>query len=540
MIKKSTQLKKLLRDKNITVMMEAHNGLTAKLVEEAGFQAIWGSGLSLSAALGVRDNNEASWTQILDVLEFMSDATSIPILLDGDTGYGNFNNMQRLVKKLEQRDIAGVCIEDKLFPKTNSFIGGEQQPLASIEEFAMKIRAGKDIQTDPDFVIVARTEAFIAGWGLEEALKRANAYADAGADAVLIHSKAGGPDEVFSFMEHWDRDTPVVVVPTMYPGVTLKELQERGVSLAIFANQTCRTVITAVQKNLKTLKETGSLLSIQDEIVPVKEIFRIQGAPELKEKEKVYLPSKGEDTSVVILGATQGKGFGKMTENRPKTMIPIGGKPILSKLTATFNGCGVKKIATVRGYKKEAIDLPNITYYDNDGFEKNEEAASLYAAKDFLNGRTIFSFGDILFEKFVALNLMDSEDDITIVVDSNWTTSKARHQRKADLVNADRKHTREYREDNIYVTKISNNIDPEAAHGEWIGLAMFSARGTAILKETLEEMQKESGFDNMAMVDVLSRIMDKGNSIRVEYIHGHWLDIDNLDDVSDAYIFDRK
>jgi len=135
---------------------------------------------------------------------------------------------------------------------------------------------------------------------------------------------------------------------------------------------------------------------------------------------------------------------------------------------------------------------------------------------------------------------MDSEDDITIVVDSNWTTSKIRHQRKADLVTADRKHSREYREDNIYVTGISNDIDPEAAHGEWIGLAMFSAKGTEILKETLEEMHAEQNFNKKAMVDVLSRIMKKGFKIRVEYIHGHWLDIDNLDDVSDAYIFEGK
>ena len=293
-MKKTTQLKKLLMDKQVSVMMEAHNGLTAKLVEEAGFSSIWGSGLSISAALGVRDNNETSWTQVLEVLEFMSDATNIPILLDGDTGYGDFNNLQRLVQKLEQRNIAGVCIEDKLFPKTNSFIGGEQQPLAPVEEFSMKIRAGKDIQTDPDFVIVARTEAFIAGWGLEEALRRANAYADAGADAVLIHSKAKGPEEIFAFLEHWKRETPVIVVPTMYPGVTLQELQERGVSLAIWANQTCRTVVTAVQQNLKTLRESGTLLSLEDKIVPVKELFRLQGMAELRKKKSSTsrLPAK--------------------------------------------------------------------------------------------------------------------------------------------------------------------------------------------------------------------------------------------------------
>jgi len=539
-MKKTTQLKKLLMDKQVSVMMEAHNGLTAKLVEEAGFSSIWGSGLSISAALGVRDNNEASWTQVLEVLEFMSDATNIPILLDGDTGYGNFNNLQRLVQKLEQRNIAGVCIEDKLFPKTNSFIGGEQQPLAPVEEFAMKIRAGKDIQTDPDFVIVARTEAFIAGWGLEEALRRANAYADAGADAVLIHSKAKGPEEIFAFLEHWKRETPVIVVPTMYPGVTLQELQERGVSLAIWANQTCRTVVTAVQQTLKTLRESGTLLSLEDKIVPVKELFRLQGMAELKEKEKLYLPATGETTSVVILGATQGKGFGKMTENRPKTMIPIGGKPILAKLVASFNDCGLKQIAAVRGYKKESVNLPNIKYFDNDTYESTEEASSLYAAKSFINGNLVFSFGDILFEKFVLLNLLDSQEDFTIVVDSRWSKHPEKHSRTTDLVIADREHTREYREDNIYVRSIGNEIDKAGAHGEWIGLAMFSARGAGILVETLDELAAAGRLETMPMVGVFAELMKKGHRIKVEYVHGHWLDIDNLDDISDAYNFEER
>lgn len=539
-MKKTSRLKQMLRDKKISVMMEAHNGLTAKLVEEEGFQAIWGSGLSLSAALGVRDNNEASWTQIIDVLEFMSDATNIPILLDGDTGYGNFNNMQRLVSKLEQRNIAGVCIEDKLFPKTNSFIGGEQQPLASIDEFAMKIKAGKDIQKDPDFVIIARTEAFIAGWGLEEALKRANAYADAGADAILIHSKAGGPDEVFSFMKNWDRDVPIVVVPTMYPDVSLKELEERGISLVIWANQTCRTVITAVQRNLKILRESGTLMSIQDKIIPVKEIFRLQGAPELKEKEKLYLPNSGTAAKAVVIAATQGKGFGKMTEKRPKCMIPISGKPILGKLVASFNNSGIKKISVVRGYKKDAVDLPNIKYYDNDDYEKNDEVSSLYAAKDFLDDGLVFSFGDILFEGFVLHNLLETDDDITIVVDSSWEHKKDRHDRLADLVLATREHTREYSEESVYVTEISNEIDPVKAHGEWIGLAKFSKKGTEELKKTLKALKKQDDFDNLKMVDIFSHLVKNGNKIKVDYIHGHWLDIDNLDDISDAYIFEEK
>src|SRR6185436_2993281 len=132
---KATRFRSLLRSPALTFLMEAHDGLSAKIVEEAGFPAVWASGLSISASLGVRDSNEASWTQVLEVLEFMADATQVPILVDGDTGHGNFNNVRRFVRKLEQCGLAGVCLEDKRFPKTNSFLDGTRQRLANIEEF---------------------------------------------------------------------------------------------------------------------------------------------------------------------------------------------------------------------------------------------------------------------------------------------------------------------------------------------------------------------------------------------------------------------
>lgn len=124
-IKKTTQLKNLIRSNKLEFIMEAHNALSGMIVEEAGFKGIWGSGLSMSAQLGTRDCNEASWTQLVEVLEFMSDRTNIPILMDGDTGFGNYNNARRLVRKLEDRGIAGVCLEDKVFPKRNSLGDGK-------------------------------------------------------------------------------------------------------------------------------------------------------------------------------------------------------------------------------------------------------------------------------------------------------------------------------------------------------------------------------------------------------------------------------
>lgn len=242
-MKKTTQLKQLIISQPLEFLMEAHNGLSAVIVEETGFKGIWASGLSMSAAMGVRDNNEASWTQVLDNLEFMSDATTIPILLDGDTGYGNFNNARRLVKKLEQRGIAGVCIEDKEFPKTNSFIDGEAQPLASIDEFSGKIKAMKDAQSDDDFVVVARVEALIAGWGMQEALTRAEAYRLAGADAILIHSKRSDSTEIQSFMKEWGGRLPVVIVPTKYYVTPTVRFREWGVSAIIWANHNLRASV---------------------------------------------------------------------------------------------------------------------------------------------------------------------------------------------------------------------------------------------------------------------------------------------------------
>src|SRR5216684_4602735 len=151
MMRSTTRLRQLITRPELTFLMEAHDGLSARIVQEAGFEGIWASGLTMSASFGVRDNNELSWSQVTDHVAFMTEASTIPILVDGDTGYGNFNNMRRLVRKLEQRGIGGVCIEDKVFPKTNSFINGTGQPLAEIEEFCGRIKAGKDAQKSEDF-----------------------------------------------------------------------------------------------------------------------------------------------------------------------------------------------------------------------------------------------------------------------------------------------------------------------------------------------------------------------------------------------------
>lgn len=292
---KAQQLRDMLTSNQLEYIMEAHNGLSAKIVEEAGFKGIWGSGLSISAQLGVRDSNEASYTQVLEVLEFMSDNTSIPILLDGDTGYGNFNNARRLIRKLEQRGVAGVCIEDKLFPKTNSLLEGVSQPLADIDEFCGKIQACKDAQKDDAFSVVARCESFIAGWGLDHMMQRAEAYSKAGADAILCHSKRSDSSEIQAFMKAWKErgnKTPVVIVPTKYYTTPSKDFQDWGVSLVIWANHNLRASVAAMQQTCKQIYADQSLINVEGKIAPVNEVFRLQNNAELKEAEKKYLPKK--------------------------------------------------------------------------------------------------------------------------------------------------------------------------------------------------------------------------------------------------------
>lgn len=527
-MKKTTQLRTLINAPEITFLMEAHNGLSAKIVEEAGFQGIWGSGLSISASLGVRDNNEASWTQVLDVLEFMSDATTIPILLDGDTGYGNFNNMRRLVKKLEQRDIAGVCIEDKLFPKTNSFIGGENQPLADIDEFGGKIKAAKDTQQDSDFVVVARLEAFIAGWGLDEALRRADAYHKAGADAILCHSKKGNSSDIDAFMKEWGKRCPVIIVPTKYYTVPTSHFSKAGVSTIIWANHNIRSSIKIMQETSARIFADQSLINVEDKIVSVNEVFRLQGADELEAAEDKYLPTTGRNVNAVVLAASQGS-LGELTKDKPKTLLEVNGKTLLATQVDEFNHMGIKDISVVRGFKKEKVKLTNIKSIDNDDFADTKELYSLYLAKDQLKENTVISYGDIIFKRYVLHELLNDQNNITLVVDADCDEKGA----DKDFVTASEKYDRTNYLGTSVFKKMGSTLAGHEISGEFIGLWKVNSTGAALVRQALETLSKRSDFKSMTCSDLFNEIA-RDNSIAVKYISGAWLDVDTLVDYQNA------
>jgi len=528
--KKTTRLKEMVRRPEVAFLMEAHNGLSAKVAEEAGFEGIWGSGLSISAALGVRDHNEASWTQVLEVAEFMADATSVPILLDGDTGYGDFNSMRRLIRKLEQRGVAGVCIEDKIFPKTNSFIRGAAQPLASIEEFAGKIKAGKDAQTDDDFVIVARVEAFIAGWGFDEAMKRAEAYRQAGADAILMHSALRNPSEILAFLKAWGDRLPVVIVPTKYYQTPTDVFREAGVSVIIWANHLMRSSLAAMKATAAQIVKDQSLLNVEDKVTPLQEVFRIQGENELEEAEKRYLPRHGRQTRGIVLAASQGVELGELTRDRPKAMVNIGGRPLLWHILETYRAAGVKDLAVVRGYQKDTVNLANVRYFDNDQYAATQEVASLAAALPALEGDVIVSYGDVLLKKYIVQELVETDDDIVIMVDSDHHESRNRG-RNADYVTCSEPNSRRAFH-NAVTLKAFRPEDTAEVHGEWMGIVKFSQRGAALAAERLRALAAEpERLRAMKLPDLLGQLVHGGATVRVIYTSGHWLDVDSVDDV---------
>ena len=533
---RSAKLRGMLQSPQLEFLMEAHNGLSARIVREAGFSGIWASGLSISAQFGVRDNNEASWTQVVDVLEFMADASDLPILLDGDTGYGNFNNMRRLVRKLEQRGIAGVCIEDKQFPKTNSFLNGERQPLADIEEFAGKIAAGKDTQSDPNFSIVARVEALIAGWGMDEALRRAEAYRLAGADAILIHSKLSKPDEIVTFAREWARRLPLVIVPTRYYSTPTAVFREAGISTVIWANHLVRSAVSAMQSVAKEIFDSQTLVNVEDRIVSVNEIFRLQDADEYSAAERLYLSTAAASRAAVILAASRGRGLEAITTDRPKVMLPIAGKPLLRWLIDGFKKEGINEITVVGGYRADAIDAAGIKLLVNERHAVTGELTSLACAVDALDSDTVISYGDLLFRSYVLRDLVEGNADFSVVVDSLPTGAANRTVR--DFVRCSRGDDRGLFGTRVLLERVASGVDPEREpQGRWIGLLNVSRRGLVRLKAVLAELRARPDFDALDMPALLNALIADGAQIEVLYVHGHWRGVNDFDDLRRAVDF---
>ena len=283
---KSEVLRKDLESKSILKVGGAFDAMSAKLVENSGFDAIWAGSFGISATHALPDASILTMTEFLNVASNMEDACDIPIIADCDTGFGGPSNVSHMVKKYEKTGVAAVCIEDKTFPKQNSFLENSKQELLPEKEFVAKIIAAKEAKENSNFMIIGRTEALISGLGMKEAVKRANAYEKAGADAILIHSKQDSPEEIFEFSESWGGTLPLVVVPTSFPTVKIDELISHKIKMVIYANQTLRATHAIISKVLEQLKNSASINDLSIDMTSMQEIFQLQETYNIKKQEE--------------------------------------------------------------------------------------------------------------------------------------------------------------------------------------------------------------------------------------------------------------
>jgi phosphonopyruvate hydrolase len=286
----ANRLRERLGEGGLLSVMAAHHPLSARLAEEAGFDAIWTSGFELSAAYGVPDASLLSSTQHLDMTRAIAERVAIPVVADLDTGYGNAVNVLHVVAGYARAGAAAVVIEDKIFPKDTSLLAGGRQELVRTEEFQGKIAAARAAGAEAGLVVVARTEALIADLGIEEALRRGAAYAEAGADLILVHSKRKTPDEIVEFTRRWPLATRLVIVPTAYPQLTEAKIRELArIAVVIYGNHAIRAAVTAMREIFAAIRADGGIHEVDRRIVAVEEIFRLQRVPAMKEAERRYL-----------------------------------------------------------------------------------------------------------------------------------------------------------------------------------------------------------------------------------------------------------
>jgi|TARA_Y100000310_G_scaffold115851_1_gene114447 phosphoenolpyruvate phosphomutase len=283
----SEKLRKIIETKPIVKVGGAYDALSAKLVETSGFDAIWAGSFAISATHALPDASILTMTDFLRATENMVDSCNIPVIADCDTGFGGPANVSHAVKKYEKAGVAGISVEDKIFPKQNSLLKNSIQKLLPEKDFVAKIIAAKESKKDPNFMIIARTEALIAEKGMDEALRRAKAYEKAGADAILIHSKKNTPNEIFEFSEKWNEGIPLVVVPTSYSSVKISELISHKIKMVIFANQSLRVAHYVISKALKEIIQNESLDEVKMNMSSMEDIFNLQEMYKINDQEKM-------------------------------------------------------------------------------------------------------------------------------------------------------------------------------------------------------------------------------------------------------------
>ncbi len=560
------KLKSLLNEGKTVRVMEAHNGLSGIVANDAQveglmgdtqvireFDAIWESSLTDSASKGHPDIEVISFDSRLHTINEILAVTNKPMIVDGDTG-GDANNFEYMVSKLERAGVSAVIIEDKVFPKRNSLEAGMQQTLQEPQVFAQKIRRGKSVQATGDFMIIARLESLIAGKGLDDALERARIYLEAGVDGIMIHSKSKSPDEILQFAKSYKQllselnlEKPLVCVPTTYNNITEEELSAAGFHIVIYANHLLRSAYKSMMEVTKTILLNQRSFEADPLCAPVRDIFQAVGFLDIKEKDQQ--DEQSTNVPVIIPAAGEDPSLRPFLNGKPKAMMEIAGKTLLDRQIHTLNTGNLNDITVVAGFAHDKMHAEGITILENLDYKNGSMLHSLFVAREKMNNGFIMLYSDILLEDHITSKLLDCKEDIVLVADNTTQYHPAEEGKIQDFIISKHKHKPSRRRisfvyENI-VAKIGNKIVPETATHEFIGLAKFSKTGAEQFVQTYQDcvqnyqgkFQEADDIAQFTFTDLIQEMIDRGFLVHFLEIHKGWLEIHREEDIALANQF---
>lgn len=553
-------LRRTVADRGYARLIEAHSGLSgiigsnARAVfngEEREFDGLWESSLTDSASKGQPDASIVGVDSRLHTVNEILAVTTKPLIVDGDTG-GDVAQFEHLVIQLERLGVSGVIIEDKTYPKRNSLDPGASQELEEAGVFAAKLSAGRAASLSDDFLVVARLESLIAGIGLDDALERAELYAKAGAQGIMIHSSRPEPADLFEFAREYEGICrglgfrPLLIsVPTTYNQHRDGELVDLGFNIIIHANHLLRASHRAMSATAAKILASDRSAEVDEDIASVSEVFASVGFDSLVKADTAK--SRTMRTPVIIPAAGQDPVF----SDTPKSLIEINSRPVLDYQLEATRKAGVQQVIVVRGFDAAAFDKryasePNVTFVDCLDFAEHHSLHSLMQTRDVLSEGFALVFSDIIFDADLLSQLMGTDRDILLAIDDSYAYHKHEVDKRLDLVVSRRQFApqlRSLRQEPISeLVRIGKDIGIEQADFEFIGMAYFSPEGARALCEVYDDcaakapapFHESPSFEQASICDIIQELIDRGFQAHGLKVNKGWMEIHNHEDVQRA------
>ena len=525
-------LVEIIKNKGHAIGLEAHSGLSGLVTEKLDFDFIWESSLTDSASKGLPDASIVGNESRIHTIDEILNVTTKPMIVDGDTG-GDEDNFRFLIKRLENQGVSAVIVEDKIFPKRNSFGGTVGAGMEDPNIFSKKLEVGMKTKSTNDFLIIARLESLIAGLGMNETMMRAEKYINAGVDGIMIHSKLKEPSEVLEFIPKFEKlctklgKRPyLIAVPTTYNTISDDELINSGVDIIIHANHLLRAAYKSMLETASLISNSRRSYESDSNIASVKEIFSAVGYDKIIERDK----EKSPNISALIVSAGDHK-----INNTQRSLNKISDKPLINHQIETFKKSGIDKIKiTVNNLSEFDPYLDkDINVVEIKDIEQNQMLNSIMTGIENIEGPAIITYGDILFNNKIISELVSNENDIVIAVDSSFKYHKHDIDKKLELVsyvNPDHNLSRRKLRmtDTFEVKKISKNLNIEEAQSEFFGLAYFSKNGISKLKSCYEEIKKDK--TSSVFIDILNFMVKKEIKVSCNEFDGGWIELHTEDD----------